>query len=157
MSNALGLLHSIFEFAIRRGWATENPCKRVEKPKADEDADIRFLDQDEVEALLRAVPDAEFGHVQRVIYLTAVMTGMRQGELLALRWQDVDWSARRIRVRRNFVRGEFGTPKSRRGSRSIPLADRLGGELDRLYQRSRFRARRRPRVRQPAHRPTAER
>ncbi|MGZ4235303.1 MAG: tyrosine-type recombinase/integrase, partial [Solirubrobacteraceae bacterium] len=139
VSNCLGLLHSIFEFAIRRGWANdENPCKRAEKPKAVEHSDIRFLDEDEVEALLRAVPDTEFGRLQRVLYLAAVMTGMRQGELLALRWADVDWPARRIRVRRNYVRGEFGTPKSRRGSRSIPLADRLGGELDMLHRRSRW-------------------
>ena len=48
------------------------------------------------------------------------MTGLRKGELLALRWGDVDWSACRIRVRRNFVRGEFGTPKSKRSSRSAP-------------------------------------
>jgi integrase len=87
VSNALGLLHSILEFAITHGWATENPCKRVERPKADEDTDIHFLDQDEVEALLRAVPVTDFGRIQRVIYITAVMTGMRQGELLALRWR----------------------------------------------------------------------
>jgi integrase len=80
-----------------------------------------------VEALLKAVPDTEFGRVQRVLYLTAVMTGMRQGELLALGWCDVDWEAQRIRVRRNYVRAQCGMPKSRRGSRSIPLADRLGG------------------------------
>ena len=67
------------------------------------------------------------------MYLTAAMTGMRQGELLALRWRDVDWTARRVRVRRNFVRGEFGTPKSKRSSRSVPLADRLAGELDLLH------------------------
>jgi integrase len=83
-------------------------------------------------ALLAAVPDDAFGRVRRVLYLAAVMTGMRQGELLALRWQDVDWVAQRVRVNRNYVRGQFGTPKSRRG-RSVPLADRLGGELDRLY------------------------
>lgn len=101
VSNCLGLLHSIFEFAIRRRWAGENPCQRVEKPRAVEHADIRFLDEAEVEALLRAVPDTDFGRVQKVLYLAAVMTGMRQGELLALRWADVDWPARRIRVRRN--------------------------------------------------------
>jgi integrase len=77
--------------------------------------------------------------VQRVLYLAAVMTGMRQGELLALRWQDVDWSAQRVRVNRNYVNGKFGTPKSRRG-RSVPLADRLGGELDLLYRASAYRA-----------------
>jgi len=69
-----------------------------------------------------------------VLFLAAAMSGMRQGELLALRWSDVDWAARRIRVRRNLVRGEFGTPKSKRSSRSVPLTDVVGGELDRLFQ-----------------------
>jgi integrase len=73
------------------------------------------------------------------MYLTAAMTGMRQGELLALRWRDIDWGAHRVRVRRNFVRGEFGTPKSRRSSRSVPLADRLAGELDRLHRETPYR------------------
>lgn len=84
------------------------------------------------------MPDDEFGRVQRVIYLAAVMTGMRQGELLALRWQDVDWAAQKVRVRRNYIRGEFGTPKTKRASRSVPLADRLGGELDRLHRVTRW-------------------
>ena len=133
--NYLGLLHSVFEHAVRRGWAVSNPCKRVEKPKAvDVDADVRFLDGAELDALLAAVPADGVGRVERVLYLAAAMSGMRQGELLALRWGDVDWAARRIRVRRNLVRGEFGTPKSKRSSRSVPLADVLGGELDRLFQ-----------------------
>jgi|tagenome__1003787_1003787.scaffolds.fasta_scaffold20958641_2 integrase len=133
--NYVGLLHSVFEHAVRRGWVATNPCKRVEKPKpVDADADVRFLDGAELDALLVAVPADDVGRVERVLYLTAAMTGMRQGELLALRWGDVDWAARRIRVRRNLVRGEFGTPKSKRSSRSVPLADVVGGELDRLFQ-----------------------
>ena len=66
------------------------------------------------------------------------MTGLRQGELLALRWRDVDWAAARIRVRQNWVLGEFGTPKSKRSTRSVPMADEVGGELERLFQRSRW-------------------
>jgi integrase len=62
------------------------------------------------------------------------MAGLRHGELIALRWRDVDWVAGRLRVRQNHVLGEFDTPKSRRGSRSVPMADRLAGELDRVYQ-----------------------
>ncbi len=140
-TNCLGLLHSIFELGVRNGWATANPCRYVDAPRSVEvDTAIRFLDQAEVEALLSAVPDGDHGRVQRVLYLAAVMTGMRQGELLALRWRDVDWSAQRVRVSRNYVNGTFGTPKSRRRSRSVPLADRLGGELDRLYQRAAFQA-----------------
>ena len=75
--------------------------------------------------------DDYLGRVERVLYLAAATDGMRQGELIALRWRDVDWSARRIRVRRNYVRGEYGTPKSKRSSRAVPLIDRLARELER--------------------------
>ena len=74
----------------------------------------------------------------RALYRVAAMTGLRLGELLALRWRDVDWIAGVIRVRRNYVRGHFGTPKSRRSSRAVPMADEVGGVLDRLFQASAF-------------------
>lgn len=139
--NALGILHSVFDFAIREGWASRNPIKDIERPQlGGADPDIRFLTIEEVEALLRAVPDGDLGQVERALYLTAAMTGMRQGELLALRWTDVDWAAARIRVRRNFVRGEFGTPKSKRSSRSVPLASRVARELDLLHQTTAYQA-----------------
>ncbi len=41
------------------------------------------------------------------MYLTAAMTGLRQGELVALRWRDVDWTAGRTRVRQNYVLGRI--------------------------------------------------
>jgi integrase len=194
--NYLGFLHSVFDFALRKGWVVANPCKAVEKPEvADEDQDIRFLDQAELDALLAATggprsrrkpgtaervkrvrrlrdgdrmpwkrigaelriaestaiylygldlddagPADPLSEVERVLYLTAAMTGMRQGELLALRWMDVDWMAHRVRVRRNFVRGKFGTPKSKRSSRSIPLADEVARELELLFQRSSYQS-----------------
>jgi integrase len=66
------------------------------------------------------------------------MTGIRQGELVALRWRDVDWSASLIRVRRNYTRRNLVTPKSKRSSWAMPMADRLGGELDRHFKRSAY-------------------
>jgi integrase len=104
------------------------------------DPDIRYLTPDEVDALLRAVPDDRLGRVGRVLYLTATMTGLRMGELLALRWMDVDWVAGVVRVRRTHSRGRFGTPKSKRSSRAVPMADRLAGELERHYQQSDYQA-----------------
>ena len=140
-ATGLSVLHSLIEFAIDEEWAKENPVKRVAKPAtAVADPDIHFLETEEVEALLRGVPDDGLGRVERVMYLTAAMTGMRQGELFALRWRDVDWGARRIRVRRNFVRGEFGTPKSKRSSRSVPMASRVATELELLSQDTRWKA-----------------
>ncbi len=137
--NYLSVLHSLFEFAIRKGWAAENPVKQIEKPERPEpNGDIRFLDDADLEALLTAEADDTLGPTLRVLYLTAAMTGLRQGELLGLRWRDIDWTAARVRVRRNWVRGEYGTPKSRRSSRSVPLADRVAGDLDRHYQTSSY-------------------
>ena len=141
--NVMGTMHSIFELARRRKLIAANPCQLIELPAVARDADIRFLDQTELEALLRAAPEPEcsrsdhdWWRVERVLYLAAAMTGMRQGELLALRWCDIDWLAQRARVRRSFVRGEFATPKSKRSTRAVPLAARLMGELERLCRAS---------------------
>jgi integrase len=135
--NHLSLLHSIFEHAEKRGWVRGNPVKLADGPRSSEpDPDIRFLTLSEVEATVRAVEDDVLGHVIKRMILFAAMTGARQGECLAVRWQDIDWTAGRVRIRQNFVRGEFGEPKSKRSSRSVPLADRLASELDRLYRDS---------------------
>jgi integrase len=72
-----------------------------------------FLDFDEAKRLIEAAED----QLQTMI-VTALRTGMRHGELLALRWQDVDLVAGRIMVRQNVVRGVIGTPKSGRRARS---------------------------------------
>lgn len=133
--NTLNLLSSMFELAVLREWAIRNPVRGVLRPRGGSaDPDIHYLTMEEIEAVLRAVPDDELGSIERALYLAAAMTGMRRGELLGLRWSDVDWEAKRIRVRRTYVRGEFGAPKSRRSSRSVPLTDRLATELQRLWE-----------------------
>ena len=135
--NHLNFLHGVFAFAVKRSMVAANPVAAVDRPRArGSNPDIRFLELEEVEAVLRAVPDDVYGPTERTLYLTAAMTGLRQGELIALRWKDIDWSAGRVRVRQNRVRGQYGTPKSRRGSRAVPLADRVAGELERHFQRS---------------------
>ena len=165
--NVLVFLHGVFEHAIERGWTNENPVRRAAKPKRrrarDANPDLQFLSMAELEAVLRAIPDhvvhrvpAErrrgragsapppppdlLGPVLRVVVLTAAMTGLRRSELLGLRWRDVDWEAQRLRVRNAYVLGEHSTAgKSDLSTRrSVPLADRLVGELDRWSQRTVF-------------------
>ena len=185
-------LNAIFEFAIRKRWCHANPCKLVDKPAsvADDDTEIRFLDQAELDALLAApaprrhskrtleraararalrdqqrlqwgkigeaigcspataiylyrataekAADEDLWQVDLAMYLTAAMTGLRQGELLALRWRDVDWPARKIRVSGGMRNGKRRTPKSATSSRAVPMADRVGGALDRLFQASAY-------------------
>jgi integrase len=141
INHQLNLLQGIFQYGMKWGWARTNPVASVERPRRpDVDPDIRYLTVEEMESLLRAVPGDELGAIDRVLYLTAAMTGARQGELCALRWQDVDWFAGVIRVRRSYSRGRWSTPKSRRSCRTVPLADRVGAELERLFRRSAFQA-----------------
>ncbi len=139
IKNVLSTLHSIFDLAIRKRWASSNPCRLVDKPELPQATDIRFLSQADLEAVLReGLADDEWAVLERPLWLMAAMTGMRQGELLGLRWRDLDWLAQKVRVRQAYVRGEFKSPKSRRGVRGVPMADRLAGDLERLYQSSAF-------------------
>jgi integrase len=141
VTNHLNFAHGVFGFAVKRGWASTNPVASTDRPRAAHtDPDIRFLSSEELEALLRAVPREDvLGPTDHALYTVAAMTGLRQGELVALRWRDIDWSAGVVRVRRNYTRGEWGTPKSRRSSRAVPLADRVAAELERHFQSSAYR------------------
>jgi integrase len=169
--NVLTFLHSIFEEALDRGLIRENPVRRATRPgrrrTGDAKADLQFLSVEELEAVLRAIPNETvtrtpapsrrgrgrggsapppppdvLGPVLRVVVLTAAMTGLRQGELLGLRWRDVDWAVQRIRVRNTFVRGEHsGEGKSELSTRrSVPMTDRLARELDGWSQRTIYRS-----------------
>jgi integrase len=141
IQNHVTFLHGLMKWSIKRGWAGTNPVAAVDHPPVEAtDPDIRFLTLDEVEAVIREVAQDVLGPTDRALYLAAAMCGARQGELVALRWRDVDWTARKIRIRRKRYRGEDGKPKSRRGSRSIPLADRLARELEHHFQRSAYQA-----------------
>lgn len=135
--NYIGTLSAMLRFAQKKEFLAYNVAERVDLPAAEAtDPDIRFLTPDEVRVLADRTCAGPYRELDRALYLTAAMTGLRQGELVALRWRDVDWPAQRIRVRQNHVLGEFGTPKSRRSSRSVPLAAEVAGELARLQQRA---------------------
>lgn len=140
--NHLGTMHSVFELGLRRGWCRSNPVKLADRPVVrHSETRIRFLDQEQLEALLAApYPDDAFGRIEPTLYLTAAMTGLRQGELIGLRWRDVDLSARKLRVVSPYVRGEFGDPKSAGSGRSVPMADRVAVALTALRRASYYPA-----------------
>jgi integrase len=136
--NVIGTLSALFNFARspRRRWAATNPCDGAELPPLPEGDEIRFLTQPELRKLIEHARRGMYQEIDQALYLVAAMTGLRLGELLALRWLDVDWVAGVVRVRRNYVRGRYGTPKSRRSSRAVPMADEVGGVLDLLFKSS---------------------
>ncbi len=104
VNNCLVVLRRMLVVARKRGlieYVPDFEWLKVPQP------DFDFLDFDEAERLVKAAE----GQL-RTMLLVALKTGMRHGELLALRWQDVDLVAGRITVRQNVVRGVIGTPKS---------------------------------------------
>jgi integrase len=140
VANHLRLLHAVFSHAAKRGWTHTNPVAAIDRPRAPgADPDIRYLTHNDIEALVAAVPNDALGPIDRALYLTAACSGLRQGELIALRWRDIDWSAGLIRVRRSYTRGHFGTPKSRRSNRAVPMADPIAQPLARLLHASEYR------------------
>jgi len=139
--NVLSTLHSVLDHSLRLRWITLNPCRLIDGPDLPSTAEVRYLDAGELEMLLRdGIPDDEWGRLECPLYLLAAMTGLRQGELLGLRWRDIDWLAHKVRVRQSYVRGEFKPPKSKRGSRAVPLARRVAAELERHFQSTPFQS-----------------
>jgi integrase len=85
-----------------------------------------FLETGEIKRLLAAATTER----QRALLLTAALTGLRASELRGLRWSDVDLKASELHVRQRADRfGTIGAPKSKAGSRTVPLAPQLVAAL----------------------------
>jgi integrase len=128
INNHLTVLRRVLAVACEWGKLASVPHVRWLRTPAPE---FDFLTFEEA-ARLVAAADAEW----RSMILLAMRTGLRQGELLGLRWDDVDLIAGRLMVRRSAVRGVIGTPKNGK-SREIPLSDDAIAALRSLS--SRFR------------------
>lgn len=124
-------LHGIFRRAQRVYGLDANPLARVEKHPLRSSGDIQVLAPEEVWALVRAA----LSEMDGAFFLTAAFTGLRMGELLALRWRDVDFTGSVIRVRSSWVGGQLTTPKSGK-VRSVPMAPDVATALARLGDRS---------------------
>ena len=116
------LLHKILSDAVDDGLIQRNVAERSKPPRASR-REIVAWRADELDAFLRFIAD----DMDYSLIHVASMTGMRRGELLGLRWADVDFERRRISVRRNLVlvaanTTEFTTPKNHQ-ARVIDLDD----------------------------------
>jgi integrase len=109
------------------------PSPKVERPSLKRSGDIEVFSPEEVWALVRAASSEQ----DAAIFLTAAFTGLRAGELLALRWRDVDFAGSLIRVRASYAAGAVTSPKSGK-VRAVPLAPEVASVLARLSQRELF-------------------
>jgi len=91
----LAVLSHVFTIAVNEWeWLENNPMRKVRKPKEPRGR-VRTLDVEEKEALLKACKESTNSYLHSIVVL-ALATGMRQGEIMNLRWQDVDLAKGRI-------------------------------------------------------------
>lgn len=116
VNNHLTVLRRLLAVARKRGLIEVVPeIEWLKAPKPEFD----FLDFEEAERLAK-VADGEWA----AMIFVGLRTGLRQGELLALRWEDVDLTKGLLMVRRSVCRGFITTPKSGKG-REVPLGDEV--------------------------------
>ncbi len=126
-------LHGIFRRAQRAYGLPTNPMTHIERHRQRSSGDIHVFSVEEVLALVRAADSEQ----DAAIFMTAAFTGLRRGELLALRWRDVDFAMSAMRVRASYAGGAPTMPKSGR-VRSVPMAPEVGRLLAKLGERERF-------------------
>ncbi len=97
--NIHGCLHRALQQAVLLGYIRVNPTEICTLPRV-EKAEIHPLDNAEIGAFLKAIA----GHPLEALYKVAVFTGMREGELLGLTWDRVDFKRGTIRVDRQLLR-----------------------------------------------------
>jgi integrase len=123
-------LHGILGRAKKVYGLRENAAAEVEKFQQTVSGDIQVFSPEEVWALVRAAESEQ----DAAIFLSAAFTGLRMGELLALRWRDVDFAGNAVRVRASYYLSQLTTPKSGK-VRAVPLAPAVATALAALGRR----------------------
>jgi len=109
------IMSALYSHAIRWEWADRNPITSVrQSAKRQKAPDI--LAPEEIMAILKELPDP----LRTMIELDA-FTGLRRGELIALRWEDVDFENLVLHIRRSVVAMVEGAPKTEASQKDVPL------------------------------------
>lgn len=128
----LNVVNVVVEHAVKHEYVASNPLSKLngEKPPARNRTKARILEAEEVARLIERAPSG-----YRALILTAVYTGMRQSELLGLRWQNIDFDAGTIHIAHQLSRATRTKParvvplKTDAGERHIDMAPQLAREL----------------------------
>lgn len=125
-------LNSMIEFSIKRQWLYKSPMDEVNIPKP-EPYKSEPYSKDELRKLIKVSKGTELEYILKL----EAFTGIRIGELVALKWSDVDFEKKTISISKTIVYQTgigcvSSPPKSFRSNRTLPLTDFLVNELKRL-------------------------
>jgi integrase len=125
-------LHKALKQAVRWSLLPRNVCEVVVPPRVPK-SEIKPLDAQQAKKLLDTARDTQPDLFP--LYVLALTTGMRSGEILGLQWQDVDLDAGTLQVKRTVFNGTVSTPKTTRSNRGISLPN-MAVEALRKHPRS---------------------
>lgn len=126
------VLQSIFKRGVEQGFIRDTPCKHVILPKR-RHSKKSSLDEEEIKSFLSMLDTKEWDSVLKTIIKVLLFTGMRSGECLGLRWEDIDFENRSISI--NYNLADIGgkhfltPPKTESSIRTIGMSEALRGIL----------------------------
>lgn len=115
----------VLQTAVESGYLERNPAHGIQIGEREPKKQRVHLTLSQTQDLL-----ATLSQPFRTIVLTALLTGMRIGEILALRWNRVDFLRQSIEISATYSDGQFGSPKTRSSKRVIPMSAALCKSLD---------------------------
>jgi len=120
--------NQIMNYAVRHRYIYTNPVRDAERPRDQGKAQkhhIRILNPSNISAFLESEKDPKY----KTLFMLAVMSGARQGELFGLKWTDIDWFNNQIHIQRTFNEGAWYKPKSKASDRKIDLGVSMMSQL----------------------------
>ncbi len=121
-------LGQIFSYAVRHGYIHYNPLPDAERPrgKGEKSETVnRVLSPTEINKFLKKVKDQKF----KTLFMLAIMSGARQGELLGLKWFDIDWKNNQVHIQRTFNNAKWYDVKTKTSNRKVDLGPKMMAEL----------------------------
>lgn len=116
------VLSAVLRTAVKWGHLTDNPARNVDLPALKTVRPKWVLSEAQAAALL-----SRLAPLPKTMVGLALLTGLRRGELFALRWQDLSESDTTLSVREAVYEGRFDTPKTAAGQRRVPLSPAAQG------------------------------
>lgn len=124
INNNIVLLKSIFNYAKNNDILVKNPIEKVKKLQ-NKQIEMNFLKLDDIKLLLeKCKTEKKYTRYYPLLY-TAIFTGMRRGEILALTWHDVDFKHKTIRVNKSVYKNTVVDPKTLASNRKVDMTNEL--------------------------------
>ena len=134
------IFYTMFDDAVIEGFIDSNPFDRVPRPTLkekfneddnvdDEDKNVDPFSLEEVASIIESTSG-----YKRNFFAIMAFSGVRPGELVALKWKDIDFESETFEIKRTRIRGEFGPPKTKSSKRTVEMMPNVKEYFRKQYE-----------------------